>query len=127
MALLEKDTLILAPMTGILNLGLRLAFRRCGWKIACIGAVDAHAVAARNDGILINVLGREEHTNNDDRPVIIQLIGNDADALIGAMSILEEKADIFDINLGCPLKIATSKGQGAALLQQPEKTLTLVE
>lgn len=124
---LDKNPVILAPMTGILNLPLRLTFRRFGWGIACIGSIDAEMVAKAGNGMLINILGKEEHTNSEDRPLILQLMGKDADALTRAMSLLEDKADIFDVNLGCPLKAATSKGQGAALLQKPEWTLKFLE
>jgi tRNA-dihydrouridine synthase len=124
---LEKDQIVLAPMTGILNLPLRLAFRKFGWNLTCIGSIDANAVAANKDGRLINILGKEEHTCNEDKPLLIQLMGDNADVLIQAISILEDKADIFDMNLGCPLEKVTSKGMGAALLQQPEKALAILK
>lgn len=122
-----KDQVILAPMTGILNLPLRLAFRKCGWDMTCIGSIDSEVVSTKKDGKLMNILGKEEFTCSDDKPLMIQLMGNKADMLISAMSILKDKADYFNINLGCPLKKVTSKGHGAGLLQQPEKTLAFLE
>ena len=125
--LFEDNPIILAPMAGILDLPLRLTFRKFGWDMTCIGSIDADAVVAGKDGKLINIVGKEEQTSSHDRPVVIQLMGNNTDVMIEATHILEERADVFDINLGCPLKIATCKGWGVSLLQRPEKAIAMVK
>ena len=125
--LFEDNPIILAPMAGILDLPLRLTFRKFGWDMTCIGSIDADAVVAGKDGKLINIVGKEEQTSSHDRPVVIQLMGNNTDVMIEATRILEEQADVFDINLGCPLKIATCKGWGVSLLQRPGKAVAMVK
>ncbi len=114
-------------MAGILNLPLRLAFRDHGWDVTCIGSVDARAVAQSGDGRIIDILGREERTSSDDTPLIIQLMGCDAEDMIRALSLLEDRADAFDVNLGCPLKLATSRGMGIALMERPELALSIMK
>ena len=63
-----------------------------------------------------------------DRPVIVQLAGNEADLLIQqALMILDHtdgKVTGFDLNLGCPQQIAKKKGSYGAFLM--ERDLDLV-
>jgi len=125
--ILSNNPLILAPMAGILDRALRLSFREVGWGVSWIGSIDAETVAARGDGRLINILRKEEIVDPSERPLVVQLIGDDAGVLSRAASFLEDKADVFDINLGCPLHIATSRGLGAALLKDSEKMLNTLK
>ncbi len=127
LATLDNHPVILAPMAGILNQPLRLAFRELGWDVSWIGSVDAEAVAAKGDGRIINMLGKEEIIDPSERPLVIQLIGNDAETLSHAAYCLENKADVFDFNLGCPLPIATSRGIGYALVEDPLKMLNILK
>ena len=88
---------------------MRLAFREVGWGVSWIGSIDAGAVVAKGAGRLINILGKEEIVDPSERPLVVQLIGDDAGILSHAASLVEDEADVLDLNLGCPLHIATSK------------------
>ena len=125
--ILSNNPIVLAPMAGILDRALRLAFREVGWGVSWIGSIDAEAVATRGDGRLINILRKEEIVDPSERPLVVQLIGDDAGVLSRAASLLKDKADVFDLNLGCPLHIATSRGLGAALLKDSEKMLNTLK
>ena len=37
-----------------------------------------------------------------DRPLVVQLCGNDPDYLLQAAKMVEDECDAIDINLGCP-------------------------
>ena len=41
-------------------------------------------------------------TSSEDRPLIIQLCGNDPDCLKKAAILFQDKCDAIDLNLGCP-------------------------
>jgi tRNA-dihydrouridine synthase B len=125
--ILSSNPVVLAPMAGILDRSMRLALREVGWRVSWIGSIDAEAVAARGDGRLINILGEEEIVDSSEEPLILQLIGNDAETLSHAASLLEDKADVFDLNLGCPLHIATSKGMGAVMMKDSTKMLNTLK
>jgi tRNA-dihydrouridine synthase B len=58
-----------------------------------------------------------------ERPVGLQLFGNDADTLAEAATIMESRAapDVIDLNLGCPAKKIVGDGGGSALLQDEAK------
>jgi tRNA-dihydrouridine synthase B len=127
LTILHNNPIILAPMSGILNQPLRLAFRELGWKVSWVGSIDARATTVSGDGRLINILGKEETIDPSERPLVIQLIGDDAETLSHAAYYLEDKADVFDFNLGCPLKIATSRGLGVAMTQDPLMMLNILK
>jgi tRNA-dihydrouridine synthase B len=125
--ILSSNPVVLAPMAGILDRSMRLALREVGWGVSWIGSIDARAVAARGNGELINILGKKEIVDPSEKPLVLQLIGNDADILSHAASLLEDQADVFDLNLGCPLHIAISKGMGAAMMKDSTKMLNTLK
>ena len=58
----------------------------------------------------------------EERPVGIQIFGEEPGALVKAAEHVEKLgADFVDINLGCPVKKIVKKGAGSALLKEPEK------
>ncbi|MDW8333449.1 MAG: tRNA dihydrouridine synthase DusB [Bacteroidia bacterium] len=57
-----------------------------------------------------------------ERPVAVQLFGDDIEAMRAAAQIAEKAGpDFIDINYGCPVKKVVCKGAGAALLKDPVK------
>ena len=56
-----------------------------------------------------------------ERPVSIQLIGNNENDLVNSVKVVEEFADIIDLNVGCSEKEFLEKGYGAYLLADPER------
>ncbi len=115
-----ENRLILAPLGGMLNLPLRLAFRKFGASMTCIGVIDANAVVKSNRVKLINILGQEEKTIDGEKPVSIQLIGSDIDTLVEAAKRIEKFASIIDLNFGCPIKRFITQGYGGVnLLKDP--------
>jgi tRNA-dihydrouridine synthase B len=59
-------------------------------------------------------------SSQDDRPLGVQLVGNDEDYLWRAVDLLHEGGfDLLDFNAACPTTKVTRKGMGAALLRDP--------
>ncbi len=53
-------------------------------------------------------------------PLLVQLMGNEADDMADAARVLAEAgADVVDVNMGCPTKRASNNGVGAAMLKDP--------
>jgi tRNA-dihydrouridine synthase B len=51
-------------------------------------------------------------------PLLVQLMGNDADDLADAAAVISDAgADVVDLNMGCPTKRASNNGVGAAMLK----------
>lgn len=63
-----------------------------------------------------------------ERPIGIQVFGNDIDNMVTAVERIEEaKPDLIDINFGCPVKKVVCKGGGAAILKDIPKMVRLTE
>ena len=63
-----------------------------------------------------------------ERPVGIQVFGNEISSMIEATKIIEQtNPDIIDINYGCPVKKVACKGAGAGILQDIPKMIKLTK
>jgi len=63
----------------------------------------------------------------EDRPLAIQLFGAVAEEIRDAAQLAAESgAAVVDINMGCPVEKVVSRGAGAAMLRDPQKTFLLV-
>lgn len=105
----------LAPMAGVTNAPFRLVCREAGAGILTSEEIDARALVMGN--------GKTEALARhlpEERPLAMQLLGNDPDVLAEAARRLEATgADGIDLNMGCPVAKIVAKGQGAALMRDP--------
>jgi len=103
----------LAPMAAVTNAPFRLVARECGAGRLTSEELDARAVLHGDDKTLDLARFLPE-----ERPISLQLLGNDPDVLAEAARRLEATgADGIDLNMGCPVAKIVSKGQGAALMR----------
>ena len=106
--------LVLAPMSGVTNLPLRLLCKKYGASLAYSEMISSEAVVRENPKsiALAKIVSNE-------RPVGIQLMGCEPDTLQRSALILEKihKPDIIDLNFGCPAQDVVRSGCGCALLK----------
>lgn len=110
---------ILAPMAGVTSLAYRNFMKPFGVALTVTEMVSDCGLIYENKKTLDYI-----KTSELEKPVSIQLFGNDAETIIKAMEIVEKENpnfDIFDINLGCPVPKVTKAGSGSALLKNPAK------
>ena len=63
-----------------------------------------------------------------ERPIGIQIFGNDIESMRKAAEICERaKPEFIDINYGCPVKKVTNKGAGAGILQDIPKMVSMTK
>lgn len=113
--------LFLAPMEDVTDPAFRLICKRFGADMLYTEFVSA-------DALIRNVQRTEQKLtiHEEERPIAIQLYGRDIDPLTEAAKIAENaKADIIDINFGCPVKKVAGKGAGAGLLNDIPKMLKI--
>jgi nifR3 family TIM-barrel protein len=66
--------------------------------------------------------------DEDERPVGIQIFGNNEQSLIAATEIAaEHKPDFIDINWGCPVRKIAGKGCGSGILNDIPKMIRLTQ
>jgi tRNA-dihydrouridine synthase B len=113
--------LILAPMAGITDLPFRLLARAQGAPLCFTEMISAEGLK-RNGKNTLALL----RSSPDDRPLGIQLFGDDSDSLAEAARMIEGDCDLIDINMGCPVKKVVSGGAGSSLLRNPLKAAGII-
>jgi len=102
-------------MAGVTNAPFRLIARECGAGLLTSEEIDARALVRDNARTLALTAYLPE-----ERPLVMQLLGEDPDILAEAARRLEAAgADGIDLNMGCPVTKIVAKGQGAALMRDP--------
>jgi nifR3 family TIM-barrel protein len=106
--------LVLAPMSGVTNLPLRLLCKKYGASLVYSEMISSEAIVRENPKSisLARIVSQE-------RPVGIQLMGCEPDTLQRSALILEKiyRPDIIDLNFGCPAQDVVMSGCGCALLK----------
>jgi len=113
--------LILAPMAGITDLAVRLLARENGAPLCFTEMISAQGLirGGKNTVALLR-------SSAEDRPLGIQLFGDDPQALAESARIVEDSCELIDINMGCPVKKVVSGGAGSALLRSPGKASAII-
>jgi tRNA-dihydrouridine synthase B len=112
----------LAPMAAISNAPFRLVAKECGSGLTTTEEIEAFALLMDTPSA-----GNMAAYYPQERPLAMQLLGSDPQALIRAAHRCEELgADIVDLNMGCPMPKITGKGKGAALMRDVPGTARLL-
>lgn len=121
-SLIISPPLILAPMSGVSDLAYRLISRSFGAPFAFTEMISARALTYRNKRCLDMLV-----SSPADRPLGVQLLGNDPDVLLSALDILEAcQFDLIDLNAACPVAKVVRRGEGAGLLREPGRIAKLL-
>jgi len=112
-----RSELILAPLDGYGDMPFRLLCQEFGSGanyIPFIGAEELLATSPR--------LHKRIDFSKEERPVILQLVGNHKYRILQAAHRAEDmNVDAIDLNLGCSAKGVSSRGAGSGLLRDPRK------
>lgn len=113
---------LLAPIAGYTDLPFRLTARRAGHiGLTYTELINSRRVLERGPDCL-----DVAQTSPDDRPLGIQLYGNDPAWLVDAARWAEgQGATLIDINMGCPADKIAKTNAGAMHLRDPEQTARL--
>ena len=108
---------LLAPMAGITNSPFRRLMREYGSSVVISELVSANGIEHASSRTL-ELLQFTPH----ERPVGLQIFGDDQNNLVKACKLIEEmKADFVDLNLGCPVSKVVKNGAGAAMCRNPKE------
>lgn len=113
--------LLLAPLAGITNHVFRLICRQQGASLAFTEMVSVNGMVREGEKTLSLLASSPE-----DRPLGVQLFGNDPALLAQAAGMIGDNADLLDINMGCPVRKVVGTGAGSALLQDTARIADII-
>jgi len=118
-----NSPLLLAPMAGITDLPYRMTVRPFGCSLAFTEMVSTNSLAYKSKNTLKMIM-----TQPEDRPLGVQLLGDDDESILRSMENLpEDTFDLIDFNAACPVNKVATKGRGAGLLKDPEKLHSIIK
>lgn len=110
---LKQNPFVLAPMAGITDHAFRSFMKKLGASVVVTELVSANGIEYKSDRTL-RIMSFDE----TQRPVGIQLFGEDPEILARAAQTSEEMGcDFIDLNFGCPVPKVVKKGAGSGMLR----------
>lgn len=106
-----NNNILLAPMAGITDRPFRLICEQFNPGMVCTEMISSKGLFY-NDAktkLLLNM-------KDENRPIAVQIFGNDIESLKYAAEYVSDFADIVDINMGCPAPKVVKNGDGSRLL-----------
>ena len=108
------NPIFLAPMAGITDHPFRVLCRQMGAGVVYTEFVSSDGIGREN----LKTMDLMRFTA-DERPIGIQIFGDDPETVGNSAKILNEKfnPDIIDINYGCPVPKVTKRGAGSGAMK----------
>jgi len=118
------SNVFLAPMAGVTDISFREIAISMGCSMVYSEMVSAKALhyGSSNTETLLRISPKE-------KPIAVQLFGNDPEILATIAKKLDENEDIvlLDINMGCPAPKLVKNGEGSALMLDPKRAAKIIE
>lgn len=119
--LVLPHNIMLAPLAGITNHVFRLVCRQQGAALAFTEMVSVNGMVREGEKTLALLA-----SSPNDRPLGVQIFGESAELLAKAAEMVEDRADLLDINMGCPVRKVVGSGAGSALLKDTARIAAIV-
>ncbi|MBQ6490732.1 MAG: tRNA-dihydrouridine synthase [Atopobiaceae bacterium] len=122
---LANNPLLMAPMAGVSDAAWRLMARAGGAVLAYTEMVSVTGIHYGGDKTWELVIPNEAEPD-----IAVQLFGSKPEQFREATAAicerLGEKLALIDINMACPVPKVTRKGEGSALLDDPDRASDIV-
>lgn len=121
----QQHRLLLAPMAGVSDEAFRTLCREQGADLTYTEMVSAKGLSFANEKTryLLHLAPGEDQ-------VAVQLFGHEPDTMAAQAAWIEgemgESLAYLDINMGCPARKIVSKGDGSALMRDPDLACAIV-
>lgn len=116
-----NSKVISAPMAGITDMVLRNLIRE--YSKDCLLTTEMISSEALTQKAEVHITA----TNSEEAPVAFQISGHKVDLMAKSAKILEPKASILDINMGCPVNKVMKATDGCALMKSPDIAAEIVK
>ncbi|MCB2307781.1 tRNA dihydrouridine synthase DusB [Clostridium estertheticum] len=119
-----KNDVFLAPMAGITDIAFRGLCKELGCGLLYSEMVSAKGMyyGSSNTQSLMRI-------SSEEKPVAIQIFGNDPKIMASACEIFNTRDDIciVDVNMGCPVHKIVKNGEGSALMKKPKLAAQIIK
>lgn len=121
-----KGKVLLAPMAGVTDIALRELCLEQGCDLAYCEMVSSKALSFANEKTrhLLVLAPTETHVG-------VQLFGHEPNTMAEQArwveDTLQDKLACIDINMGCPARKIAGKGDGSALMKDPEAAFAIAK
>ncbi|HKM30342.1 MAG TPA: tRNA dihydrouridine synthase DusB [Bacilli bacterium] len=118
-----KNAIVLAPLAGYTNQAYRKIIKEFGAGLVYTEMISAKGLIYENDKTWeLTEVSDYEH------PIALQLFGGSAEDLVKAAIMIDQrsKADIIDINMGCPVKKVIKADSGVKMMLDINKAASIV-
>lgn len=117
---------LMAPMAGVTDAAYRIMCRRRGAQMAYTEMVSVAGLSYKSAKTWVLVEPEPEEPQ-----ICVQLFGTKPEQFAYAVNAVQErvgdKLTLIDINMACPARKVITKGEGSALMKEPELAASLVE
>ncbi|CAL9736914.1 tRNA-dihydrouridine(16/17) synthase [NAD(P)(+)] [Monosporozyma servazzii] len=114
---LGQPSKILAPMVDHSELAWRILSRQHGCTLTYTPMLHARLFAT-SDKYRRDMWGSLDGDSKIDRPLVVQICGNDPEYVLQTALLVQDKCDAVDLNLGCPQGIAKKGHYGSFLMEE---------
>jgi tRNA-dihydrouridine synthase B len=119
-----ENNVFLAPMAGITDIAFRGLCKELGCGLLYSEMVSAKGLyyGSDNTEALMKI-------SQNEKPVAIQIFGNDPKIMASACEIFNSRDDIciVDVNMGCPVHKIVKNGEGSALMNNPKLAAQIIK
>lgn len=120
-----QQPFLLAPMAGVTDAAYRIMFRRRGARTAFSEMISVAGLAYASHKTWRLVMPADEEPQ-----ICIQLFGSKPDQFAQAVAAVQERVGdrltLIDINMACPARKVVTKGEGSALMEDPDRAAEIV-
>lgn len=110
-----------APLAGITDFVLRSLIRE--YSKDCLVTTEMIS----SEGLAQREVCPISYTNNNESPISFQISGHKPHLMAKTAEKLSPKADIIDINMGCPVNKIMKSTDGCALMKSPQTAYDIVK
>lgn len=109
-----KNNIFLAPMAGVTDLPFRKIYKKFGMGLMYTEMASSKAIYYKDEKT-----DKLTQIEKEEKPIAIQIFGSEPLIMANAAEKLSQKADIIDINFGCPAPKIVKNGEGSKLMLNP--------